>query len=99
MCACLPDACRPFFLQYDVHLPLLTVRETLAFAHDALWAAGCKNDLAAEFAQVGGQHRIIITTAAPPHDQPAGKAGQVRPPPWYPGCSLLPAAPGVLCRF
>lgn len=38
--------------QYDVHLPLLTVRETLAFARDALWASGTKNDLAPEFHQV-----------------------------------------------
>ena len=35
-----------------MHLPLLTVRETLAFARDALWAAGAKNDLAPEFHQV-----------------------------------------------
>ena len=39
--------------QYDVFLPLLTVRETLAFANHALWLSGCKNDLGAEFAQVG----------------------------------------------
>ena len=38
--------------QYDVHLPLLTVRETLTFARAALWASGTKNDLANEFRQV-----------------------------------------------
>lgn len=47
-----PSPLSPSCTQYDVHLPLLTVRETLAFARDALWAAGTKNDLAAEFHQV-----------------------------------------------
>ena len=39
-------------MQYDVHLSLLTVRETLAFAQSALWASGCKHDLRAEIAQL-----------------------------------------------
>ena len=38
-------------VQY-VHLPLLTVRETLALAQAALWASGCKHDLRAEIAQL-----------------------------------------------
>ena len=42
----------PTSLQYDVHLPLLTVRETLAFAGAALWASGAKNDNRKEFERV-----------------------------------------------
>ncbi|PSC75525.1 pleiotropic drug resistance 5-like isoform A [Micractinium conductrix] len=38
--------------QYDVHLPLLTVRETLEFARSALWLAGCKHDLSDAYAAV-----------------------------------------------
>ena len=39
-------------MQYDVHLSLLTVRETLAFAQSALWASGCKHDMRSEIAQL-----------------------------------------------
>lgn len=53
--------------QYDVHLPLLTVRETLAFARDALWAAGAKNDLAPEFHQVlDAEASEVGSTVLPP---------------------------------
>lgn len=34
--------------QYDVHLPLLTVHETLLFARKCQWASGCKNALEEE---------------------------------------------------
>ncbi|KAL4448626.1 hypothetical protein ABPG75_005845 [Micractinium tetrahymenae] len=38
--------------QYDCHLPLLTVRETLAFARACLWESGTKNDFREEFGRV-----------------------------------------------
>lgn len=53
--------------QYDVHLPLLTVRETLAFARAALWASGTKNDLAPEFTQVlEAEASEVGSTVLPP---------------------------------
>lgn len=51
--------------QYDVHLPLLTVKETLEFAHAALWASGCKNDLGVEFGRVGGWRLLGGSWQAP----------------------------------
>lgn len=39
--------------QYDVHMPLLTVHETLLFARRCMWASGCKNMLEAEAEKVG----------------------------------------------
>ena len=38
--------------QYDVHVPLLTVRETLVFAQACLWEAGAKHDMHEEFHKV-----------------------------------------------
>lgn len=39
--------------QYDVHMPLLTVHETLLFARRCMWASGCKNMMEAEAEKVG----------------------------------------------
>lgn len=49
--AACPTPWPPPARQYDVHLPLLTVRETLTFARNTLYAAGSKHDLADEFKQ------------------------------------------------
>ena len=40
--------------QYDVHVPLLTVRETLVFAQACLWEAGAKHDMHEAF------HKVVV---------------------------------------
>lgn len=58
--------------QYDTHLPLLTVRETLLFARKCLWAAGAKDAGAEELRRViqqeaaeqGGGGRAVLVSPA-----------------------------------
>lgn len=62
---CLP-APPPVPPQYDVHMPLLTVHETLLFARRCMWASGCKNMMEAEAEKVGlvADQRSCMRTGA-----------------------------------
>lgn len=57
--------------QYDTHLPLLTVRETLLFARKCLWAAGAKDTGEEDL------RRVIQQEAA--EQGAGGRAALVRP--------------------
>ena len=53
------------FLQYDVHLPTLTVRETLAFAQACIWSSGARVKAGSMFSKVGilsGESLKLITS-------------------------------------